>query len=580
MKKMYILFSLLALTLVISACSRTVVPTTPNPSETEQPSEIPLTLDDQFLDIAESMPGFAGLYHTEDGKLKVLTAATSFSTQSVKDIAGIVSTVMGEEVLQQPLQPDIAENTLSTQAFDGLEPKQVDIVLETVKYSFKDLLGWRSQLNDIWSQEGVNRVDIDEQANTIEIAVTDDGAARALRAYTTQKGIPEDALSISIQEGAEAGLSLRNNYPTNIGGLQIEFDGAACTLGFNARLGTLSGFVTNAHCSTQQGVVTPTVYRQGGDQIGREFREARQWTCGANRCRWADAAFVRYDAGESFESGGIAFTYTNTNARSETSASASDLEIRDWTRMGLAFRNKIIRGSNPVVGDFVFKTGRTTGTTSGRVTQTCVDVRQNGTNIINRCQTLANYFARGGDSGSPVYQYRYYTTTGWRVELKGINWSQGGSNVFSPISNVNTALGTNLGLTRPATVRTRYDAREGSSPDFAQLTVSHTDDLVTIDLRFNSSADLARAGHNIYLYGTNRDTISFSRTSFSILQDRDSNGHFERTITSGSTRQIGTSTLRIQFSSRYLADIHQKQVWAYSQTSRDRIPSTGYIQMR
>jgi hypothetical protein len=55
-----------------------------------------------------------------------------------------------------------------------------------------------------------------------------------------------------------------------------------------------------------------------------------------------------------------------------------------------------------LTGEIVWKVGATTGTTNGRVTATCVDVR-----VINEpgvlCAQAGTYHADHGDSGSPVY---------------------------------------------------------------------------------------------------------------------------------------------------------------------------------
>ncbi len=578
------IIAFLLATLLFSACSSVKTPPSEQTllaEETKQIIDNPISLDDQFLELSKSIPGFAGIYHDENGELKVLSATNGFTTQSTEDVSAKLSAMFGEQILYEQVDADVLEKALETQSLDSITVKDALISYEMVNYSFAELVAWRQQLNGIWEMADVNQVDIDEKNNRLSISVAAQKSVEQVSNYIRTQGIPDNAFMVDVQEGGEAGLSLRNNYPSNVGGLQLEFNtSSVCTLGFNARLGSTNGFVTNAHCGAQQGVVTPTIYRQGGNQIGREMREATMWTCGANRCRWADVAFARYDTGEAFELGGIAYTYHNSNARTEAAASASDLEVRDFERHGLPYRYKIIAGVNPVVGERVYKTGRTTGRTRGNVTATCVDIRQNGTNIVNRCQTRASYFARGGDSGSPVYKFSYYSNTGWRVELKGINWSQGGANIFSPISNVNAALGTTLLVTRPATSRTVYDGSGGGSPDFRQLTVAHTDNQVTIDIRFNRASDLANAGHNVYLYGTYRDTINFSRSNFSLRRDNDSNGHFETNLTSGSVTQLNSTTLRIQFRSSYLPDIHTKRVWAYSQTSRDRIPNSGHLQMQ
>jgi streptogrisin B len=122
-----------------------------------------------------------------------------------------------------------------------------------------------------------------------------------------------------------------------------------------------------------------------------------------------------YSAGTAFDGGGIAatglgsITITGTNnVSSEGSAS---------------------------VGQTVRKTGRTTGTTEGRVTRTCVNTGVSGSNVVQLCQNWVDAGVGSGDSGSPVYS---------GGTLLGILWggnSSGTTYVFSPISGIERELG-------------------------------------------------------------------------------------------------------------------------------------------
>lgn len=91
----------------------------------------------------------------------------------------------------------------------------------------------------------------------------------------------------------------------------------------------------------------------------------------------------------------------------------------------------------------IHKVGRTTGWTSGTVTNTCTNVSVSGTNITLLCQTIVqrsgSVIVGGGDSGSPVF------TGTSNVTLRGILWGGSGSGdmfVFSPLKNVQDELGS------------------------------------------------------------------------------------------------------------------------------------------
>jgi hypothetical protein len=105
-----------------------------------------------------------------------------------------------------------------------------------------------------------------------------------------------------------------------------------------------------------------------------------------------------------------------------------------------------ISGQNNTSTSFsgeVQKVGRTTGWTSGNVTNTCVTVNVSGSNIQLLCQTLVQragtQIVAGGDSGSPVF------TGSSNATLIGILWggnSSGDLFVFSPLKSIQDELGS------------------------------------------------------------------------------------------------------------------------------------------
>ena len=200
-----------------------------------------------------------------------------------------------------------------------------------------------------------------------------------------------------------------------------------------------------------------------------------------------------------------------------------------------------------------------------------------GGEFCGQDSTNQNWQACYGDSGGPAFYY----DRGWRLAGAVKRASRTGSGSYcSRGLAIYTALDRNW-INNTAEIKSVvYDRREGNSPDFRSLSVAYTGNLVTVDIQFYNASDLAKAGHNVYLYGTHRDTISYSSSRFSLRRDAGSDGHFEQTLTSGSVRKLNSTTLRIQFSKSYMPDIDQKRAWVYSQTSRDRLPDSGHLQMR
>jgi len=82
--------------------------------------------------------------------------------------------------------------------------------------------------------------------------------------------------------------------------------------------------------------------------------------------------------------------------------------------------------------------GRTTGWTSGTMTNKCVNTGVSGTNIVQLCQNFVTAGVAGGDSGSDVF----VVTGTSSVKLLGVLWGGGGGQfVFSPLQNVIQELG-------------------------------------------------------------------------------------------------------------------------------------------
>ncbi len=443
-----ILLGILAL-LILSACQTTSTPNPTKETETTTPTldhgeQTPITLDEQFVQVAEQMDNFAGMYYDENGELNVAVATTDLSPQSLATQAATaknaIAEVFGEDVLlNQPSEAQLeALSTGGDLALQSVAAPEENFKIVPVTYSFQQLLDWFKAIETtIWGIEGVNALDIDELNNLIVIGADDQATIGEIENELSSLEIPENAVLVEVEGAVDVLANLdRHNRPLR-GGLGISRSGGRstwqCTLGFNAIRKGIAGFVTNAHCTSNQGTVNFDRYYQGSNrQIGYEIAEAPMWTSGSYRYRWADVAFVRFLNSPSYSLGGIAIT--------------------NFAQRNVLGTRYINYKSNPIVGQYIYKVGVTTGTTSGRVTRTCVDTRQNGTNIINKCQswTKSNTsytISRPGDSGSPVYMWRYVSNVGWKIELKGILWGGGGRGskstmVFSPIRNVQYSLGT------------------------------------------------------------------------------------------------------------------------------------------
>jgi hypothetical protein len=280
---------------------------------------------------------------------------------------------------------------------------------------------------EVLARPGAVFVDADESANRVLIGV-ERGAVGMARAAAARLGIPAEAVVVRETEPIRFAATLRDRVRPVVGALQINFPGFLCTLGFNAVRSGQNSFITNSHCTGTQGGVEGTPYWQpsqsvDGVQIGTEVDDPqyfrRNGCPNGRRCRFSDAARVRYATGIQFTLGTIAKT-TGPNNNSVTINGSFSI-----TGEGSAS-----------VGQTVSKVGRTTGWTQGQVTNTCVNTGVQGSNIVQLCQTFVTAGVGSGDSGSPVFSGTSSVT------LVGILWGGSGNQfVYSPITNIEQELG-------------------------------------------------------------------------------------------------------------------------------------------
>lgn len=309
-------------------------------------------------------------------------------------------------------------------------------------YEWGELQGWFPAASAAaFAFPGIVFVDADEAINRVRVAVVHGTPIGAIRAALERAGIPAGAAVITEREPIRPLATLRDAVRPTVGGLQINFDpdpgtpgSFACTLGFNVMAGGQRSFITNSHCTNEQGSLDGTAYGQpllSSGVIATEVDDPEYFrgrNCYASFvCRYSDAARAAYAAGTQSALGSIARTpspnaqgASNLNIVGEFHISAEDLNTEF------------------VVGSELNKVGRTTGWTQGPVSLTCVDVLASNTRFVSLCQTFVRAGVAGGDSGSPVFA----EDGGDNVTLAGILWGGGGGDfVFSPLANIERELG-------------------------------------------------------------------------------------------------------------------------------------------
>jgi hypothetical protein len=398
-----------AAALAVTACRETFEPTSGKQPSTADLQQLAQQSSPDPLALGRTIPGFGGLFLDSNGKPSVY--------------------------LTDLRQRAAAERALSGFAVaEGFAPSQLNVLKGDFDYLTLD--SWMSRATpEVLAVRGAVFSDLDEGSNRLRIGVEDGAAEVAVKQVIARLGIPASAVMVQRTGPIRLAATLQSRQRPVRGGLQINFPGFLCTLGFNAVKNGVNSFITNSHCSGTQGGNQHTKFWQplsttANSFIGTEAADPIYFTGGPcpafpvpKRCRYSDAARATYAAGVSFNLGRIART---------TSRGANSGSITISTTN--PFFTITAERANPVQGSQANKIGRTTGWTFGKISNTCVHLNVGGTDITQLCQSLVTAGVGGGDSGSPVFAW---SGTGGNVTLLGILWGAGsGFFAFSPMSGI------------------------------------------------------------------------------------------------------------------------------------------------
>ncbi|HEX8272261.1 MAG TPA: hypothetical protein VF615_06385 [Longimicrobiaceae bacterium] len=395
-----------------AACESSDVPVGPEPADAaagRAPQSF-RTPDDEFARASRAeAPGFAGFYLREDG------------TPVIRLVDG---SKRGE--VQRYLAQELAAARRGRHADAPQQP-----VFVPAEHDFAQLKEWAEQLTPLMQSRGdVYLVDVDEVGNRVLLGVADATATGAVRAEAARLGIPASAVATQTQAAPQQRASLRDRQTTLKGGVQIAFGQYLCTLGFPATRNSTGAsiFVTNAHCTgTQYASDGIAIYQNtvaSGNQIGNEVADRALYACvsGVASCRQADAAYISNNGTRATARGLIARTAWATGANAGTTITGDFRIVARYT------------GSLPV-GTSLDKTGRTSGSTYGNVTNSCVTIGS------LRCQDISKVWSEGGDSGSPVYVW----VSNNDVQLHGVMWGGPGTDYTTTYSSRLAGIEADLG---------------------------------------------------------------------------------------------------------------------------------------
>jgi len=394
--------------LLASACSDTSQPTSPSDQPASTGPISSLQQPDDPVALARQVPGFGGFFYDAQGAPTIYLKA-----------------VAGRATAERALQPFFSVRGMSPSA---LRVRKAD-------FDWASLERWQGQAStEVLATRGAVFVDADEASNRVRIGVERGTSAAEVNAAIARLGIPSSAVIVQETEPVTQLATLQDQIRPVPGGVQINFPGFLCSIGFNATSNGQQSFITASHCTNTQGGTEGTPYWQplqsvAPTQIATEvddptYFRRRNGCPKGRRCRFSDASRAAYVNNTASTLGAIAQTTGPNNNSLTISGSFS-----------------VTAEGNPVVGQTANKVGRTTGWTRGGITATCVNVNVSGSNVTQLCQTVVSAGVAGGDSGSPVFLQP--NTSSNNVTLLGILWGGSGSStfIFSPISNVESELG-------------------------------------------------------------------------------------------------------------------------------------------
>lgn len=398
-------------------------------AQTSSPQSVQ-TLDDQFSAVAKQVPEFGGMFLSDD-QATLYVYLTNPARDKIAAVRAAIVNVFGDKVVPK----------------NGISARRGS-------FGFEQLREWyRAMVGPVLRAPGVTMTDIDEAKNRLSIGVQKESDKAAVGRLLEAAKIPTGAVNFLVTDRVAPVATLQGHQRPTVAGYQIAYAASSttfveCSLGFTARSGATTGFVTASHCTKAPWAVDGTPFNQPTvipvNYIGAEAVDPPGFTCPptyqGSMCRWSDSVFVPYAPGVP---SGFALIGRTTGISSS------------WLTPNVTINNSkptfglVGPPSQPfLTGLALNKVGMRSGWSQGTISNTCVDFAWTP---LNNAQLLCQYVvhcstnacAVEGDSGSPVF--RVTNSVRGYSELYGILWARFfGSHVwliFSPITGIQADLG-------------------------------------------------------------------------------------------------------------------------------------------
>ena len=387
-------------------------------------------VEDVFLRFEQTIPGFGGFFTDSDGNVSVYVRDAERRSAAV---AAVTSWVQAH-----------------TDVFSRANPGR--IVVRTGQYGFGELMGWQGQIyNNTVANDEIRMIDADEAHNRVRIIVKSSNGLARVAALATSLGIPQAALMVEVGQfdvtltSADLRASTYRPVPS---GVQMTSsinsqNSDVCTVGMNVNVNGAGDFLTAGHCTRDfTGGAIGQAWHQPNDPfntIGTIVMN-KPWSTvcsgGATYCRETDAAIGTYSStSPDYKIAESSVIGTGNNSGNTTVGNYWSVAIPQ-------------RGGARMVGQTLYKTGRTTGTTTGPILGTCVYVPPDPQfNVSVTCANVAQMDDQPGDSGAPVYYWLSVLNPSWRIP-EGIAFGSAVSNgMVTALYNTWDQLEADLGVT-------------------------------------------------------------------------------------------------------------------------------------
>ncbi|MEA3246428.1 MAG: hypothetical protein U9Q74_09760 [Gemmatimonadota bacterium] len=408
-----------------------------------------------FAELAAAAPSSAGFYLDATGTIHVV----------VKDVA----------------DANAARSAVLTMVSTGRvvtgKSRAASIVTEDGRFTFGELAVIRDAIHEhLLASQRIVMLDLNEQTNRVELGID------RLNASYIRETLPADIAALGLDTNAIAyreatiprlaiakgsyrrrfGSTIQSTVDTITGGIQMERQGHACTIGVIALYNSAPSVLSNSHCSEtlfsyDGDSIEQATTTSPGRRIGHETVDPPGTSCYGYPCRGSDAALFGLESGILYYTGMIARTASRAGPATYTLADGS----KTWDASNPYFY--VSNTVTPTTGMEVNKVGMRTGWTYGYVTNTCVDGFY-GTSpnlMFITCSMVATVHVDGGDSGSPVFAFGGSPGSGGGmadlVDFAGLIFAGYASDTlsyFSPYGRIASDIGGSLSVTVPITLST------------------------------------------------------------------------------------------------------------------------------